>query len=99
MGRTAVLEVGDVYIVFSEAAGPNVDPGIYRSVGLEPEDAKIVVVKSAFNFRAYYGPFAREMMVVDSPGVTSQDLPARTDEYKVAPRPLFPLDEDAKFEI
>lgn len=99
MGRTAVLEVGDIYVVLSETSGPNVDPGIYRSVGLEPEEAKIVLVKAAFNFRVYYGPFAREMMVVDSPGVTSQDLPSRTDEYKVAPRHLFPLDEDTRFEI
>jgi microcystin degradation protein MlrC len=99
MGRTAVLEVGDIYVVLSETAGPNVDPGIYRSVGLEPEDAKIVLVKSAYNFRAYYGSFAREMMVVDSPGVTSQDLPSRSDEYKLAPRPLFPLDEDASFDL
>lgn len=99
MGRTAVLEVGDVYIVLSETVGLNVDPGVYRSVGLHPEDAKVVVVKSAYNFRAYYGSFAREMIVVDSPGVTSQNLPSRSDEYRFAPRPLFPLDEDAKFEI
>jgi len=99
MGRTAVLEVGDIYLVVSETAGLNVDPRIYRSVGLEPEEAKIVVVKCAFNFRAYYEPFAAEMIVVDSPGVTAQDLHSRADEYKLAPRPLFPLDEDVQFEM
>jgi microcystin degradation protein MlrC len=99
MGRAAVLQSGNISILISELASPNADPGIYRSVGLDPEEAKIVLVKCAYNFREYYGPLAKEMIVVDSPGVTSQDLRSRVDEFKLAPRPLFPLDEEFTFEL
>lgn len=99
MGRAAVLETGNIYILLSELASPNVDPNIYRSVGLDPEEAKIVLVKCAYNFREYYRALAKEMIVVDSPGVTWQNLRARAHEFRFAPRPLFPLDEDVAFDI
>jgi microcystin degradation protein MlrC len=99
MGRAAVLESGNIYILLSELSSPNVEPDIYRSVGLNPEEAKIVLVKCAYNFREYYEPMAKEMIVVDSPGVTWQDLRARANEFQVAPRPLFPLDDDFEFDI
>jgi microcystin degradation protein MlrC len=99
MGRAAVLESGKIFVLLSELASPNVDPEIYRSVGLEPREAKLVLVKCAYNFTAYYGDFAKEMIVIDSPGVTAQDLRARADEFQAAPRPLFPLDESVTFEL
>jgi microcystin degradation protein MlrC len=99
MGRAAVLESDRICVLLSELASPNVDPEIYRSVGLEPREAKLVLVKCAYNFTAYYGDFAKEMIVIDSPGVTDQDLRARADEFQAAPRPLFPLDESVSFEL
>jgi microcystin degradation protein MlrC len=94
MGRTVVLEVGDIFVVLCEMVGPNLDPALYRSVGLEPKDAKIVVVKSAYSFRDGYEAIAREIIMVNSPGVSSPDLRAMKDCFTLAPRPLFPLDDD-----
>ena len=95
IGRTAVLDVHGINIVLSEHTGPGHDPSIYRSVGLEPEDAKIVVVKSPEGFRAAYESFAKEILLVDTPGIASSNI--RSLPFKTAPRPLYPLDEDAKF--
>lgn len=90
MGRTAVVETGRVSVVLSEHAAYGFDPELYRSQGIEPRDKKIVVVKSATQFRVDYGPFAAGMIMVDTPGISSANL--RTLPYQRVSRPIFPLD-------
>ena len=68
MGRAAVIEVGRIAVLATERPAFTFDPALYRSVGLEPRDAKIVVVKSPLQFRDGYGDFARACWVVDTPG-------------------------------
>jgi len=97
MGRTAVLEVGNINIVLCEKRAPGHDPALYRSVGLEPKDAKIVVVKSPMSFRAAYEPFAKKIIIVHGPGAASPYL--ETFEYRNLRRPIFPLDPDIEFKI
>ena len=97
MKRTVVLEVKNIYIVVSESTGPAHDPSLYRNVGLEPRDAKIVVVKSPMGFRAAYEPFAKEIIIVHGPGAATPDL--KSLNYRMIPRPMFPLDEDVEFEL
>jgi microcystin degradation protein MlrC len=99
MKRTIVLEVDDVYIVLSEAKGPSHVPSFYRSVGLDPKEAKIVVAKSPYLFREAYEPIAKEIILVDAPGMCSSDLQSLAELYKTPPRPLFPLDEGVTFQI
>jgi len=90
-GRTAVLQIGHMYLVAMERAVTQWDPELYRSVGLEPRDAQIVVVKSPAGFRAAYGPFAAEMLIIDAPGVCTPNL--RSLPFRRVRRPLYPLDE------
>ena len=73
------------------------DPALYRSVGLEPRDAKIVVVKSPLQFRDGYGDFARACWVVDTPGPST----ARVErlDWRQRARPLFPFEDDFEPEI
>jgi microcystin degradation protein MlrC len=59
MGRAAIIEVGRIAVLATERPAFTFDPALYRSVGLEPRDAKIVVVKSPLQFRDGYGDFAR----------------------------------------
>lgn len=66
-------------------------------MGLEPRDAKIVVVKSPFGFRAAYEPFAQGIIIVDGPGAATSHL--ESFQYKFAPRPIFPLDANVTFKI
>ena len=91
MGRTTVLEIGAISILVSEKAVPVVNPELYRSQGVEPEDKKIVIVKSPSNFRAEYAPFAAKIIIVDTPGVSSANI--RSLPYRRVPRPIYPLDE------
>ncbi len=90
-GRTTVLRIGHIYLVVMERAVTQWDPELYRSVGLEPRDAQIVVVKSPAGFRAAYGPFAAEMLILDAPGVCTPNL--RSLPFRRVRRPLYPLDE------
>lgn len=93
MGRTVVLDIGQVALVVMERPVIQWDPELYRSVGLEPRDAQIVVVKSPAAFRAAYGPLAAEIVVVDAPGVCSPNL--RALPYHKIRHPLYPLDDPA----
>ncbi len=90
MGRAAVLEVGAIRILLAERATMTVDPELFRSHGLDPLYMKVVVVKSPNGFRAAYEPIAKEIFVVDTPGVSSANL--RALPYRRVPRPIFPLD-------
>jgi len=93
MGRTAVFEVGKVTILVSEHAGIGGNhPAVYRAFGIEPEDCRMVVLKTASNFQ-YYTPFASLVIRVDTAGPTQSDI--RTLDWKRIPRPIYPLDEPA----
>ena len=86
-----MLDIGWIALVVMERPVIQWDPELYRSLGLELEDAQIVVVKSPATFRAAYGPIAAEIMVVDAPGVCSPNL--RALPYQKVCRPLYPLDD------
>jgi microcystin degradation protein MlrC len=97
MGRAAVIEVGRIAVLATERPAFTFDPALYRSVGLEPRDAKIVVVKSPLQFRDGYGSFARACWVVDTPGPSTARLERL--EWRHRSRPLFPFDDDFEPEI
>jgi microcystin degradation protein MlrC len=90
-GRTAVLRTGNIDVVVMERPVFQWDAELYRSLGLEPRDAQIVVVKSPTAFRASYGPFAAEIVIVEAAGVCSPVL--RSYPFKRVHRPLYPLDD------
>jgi microcystin degradation protein MlrC len=74
MGRTAVVESGGIKIVLTEIKMPPWNLEQLRSVGIEPANEKIIVLKSAVAFRAAYEPIAGEIIEVNSPGLSSVDL-------------------------
>jgi microcystin degradation protein MlrC len=91
-GLTGVLQVGVcLSIVVMERPCWQWDAELYRSVGLAPEDAQLVMVKSPAAFRASYEPFAGDIIVCDTKGVCSPDLTAFP--FERVPRPFFPLDD------
>ena len=91
MGRAAVVRVGHTDIIINAHRFQPVDPAAPRSVGVTPEDRRIVVLKSAVHYRASYEPIAREIVEVDGPGLSSPNLDRF--EFKNLRRPVFPLDE------
>jgi len=90
MGRTVVLQIGGIHLVTCELKSMTIDPELYRSVGLEPRWARIVVVKTASGFRSGYADIAKAIYILDTPGFCPPNLHQLT--YLRAPRPLFPLD-------
>jgi microcystin degradation protein MlrC len=90
-GRTAVLQSGSIFVVVAERPVLQWDAEFYRSVGLEPVDAQIVVVKSPTAFRASYEPFAAEIIIVEAAGVCSPNL--RSLPFRRVRRPLYPFDD------
>ncbi|MEX2261298.1 MAG: M81 family metallopeptidase [Bryobacteraceae bacterium] len=92
MGRSVVLEVGQVQILIAERSAMTVDPALFRSHGIDPSYCKIVVVKSPNGFRAAYEPIAKAIFVVDTPGVSTANL--RTLPFRRVPRPIYPLDPE-----
>jgi len=91
MGRTAVLVHDGIHLVVMEHGVTQWDPELYRSLGLEPRDARIVQVKSPAAFRAAYQDIADEIIIVDAPGAASPKLTALP--WKRLGRPIYPLDE------
>lgn len=90
MGRAVLLQAGSISIVVSEkrAIGGN-HPIVYRHFGVEPADAKMVVLKTASNWQ-YYQSMASEVIRVDTPGATMSGL--HGFKWTHLPRPIYPLD-------
>jgi len=79
LGPCARLRVrqggADVTIVVGSNRAQNADQAILRHIGADPEDYKVVAVKSAIHFLADYEPIAQEVIFADSPGAN----PCRID--------------------
>jgi len=91
LGRTALLEVGQVRIVVLDQRTFAINhPVLYTHLGLEIADAKMVVVKTASNFQ-FFSRWRQGLIRVDSPGMTQSDLTAF--QWKRIPRPMYPLDD------
>jgi microcystin degradation protein MlrC len=73
MGTTAVLDAGGVTLVVMERPVPPFHAEQLRSVGIEPRDAAIIVVKGAVAWRSAYGDVAAEVIEVDTPGICPLD--------------------------
>lgn len=90
MGKTALLSAGPIQIVVSEQVGVGGNhPIVYRRFGLEPAQAKMVVLKTASNFQ-YYSEFAGEILRVDTVGPTMSHL--EQFPWRKLPRPIYPFD-------
>lgn len=66
------------------------------SAGIEPETYRIVVAKGVVSPRPAYQPIAGEVILVNSPGVTSADL--STFSYHRRRVPLYPFEPGASWE-
>jgi microcystin degradation protein MlrC len=95
MGRTVVLYAGGIHLVVMERGVSQWDPQLYRSLGEEPADARMVQVKSPMVFRAAYAGLYDEVIFVDAPGAANPKLTSLTWQH--LPRPLYPFDPDLQW--
>lgn len=74
LGTTARLRSGGVEVVVASRKAQCADQQMLRHIGIDPTQLAILVVKSSVHFRADFGPLAREVLVVESPGPNIADL-------------------------
>jgi microcystin degradation protein MlrC len=91
LGRSALIECGAVRVVLMEERSFAINhPLLYSHLGIDVADAKLVVVKTASNFQ-FFAPWRKQLIRVDTPGMTQSDL-ARF-RWQRLPRPIDPFDE------
>ena len=91
MGKTAVLSVGSVDIMVISRHFEPVDPGCFRSVGIEPTERRFLMLKSRIHYRVGFRDLAREVVECAGLGVCTSDYSEIT--FKNVRRPIYPLDE------
>ena len=84
---------GMTILLTSKRSGNGAREQMY-SMGINPKEYKIVIAKGVSSPRPAYQPIAAEIIIVNSPGVTSADLD--TFEFKRRRVPLYPF-EDAEY--
>ena len=72
------------------------DPEMFRHIGLEPQEKRILGLKAKNHFRAAFEPIVGRIIYVDAPGVASNRLTTFT--YRYIPKPIWPLD-DIQYEV
>jgi len=95
-GTTVVLETTDQHtlVLTSRLVGNTSIQQMY-ALGIRPETFQVVVAKGVVSPRPAYAPIAAEIVLVDTPGVTSAEL-GRFD-YRRRRRPLYPFEPDATY--
>ncbi len=95
-GPTAVLETRDDHtlVLTSRRVGNTSREQMY-ALGIRPETKRVVVAKGVVSPRPAYAPIAAEIILVDTPGVTTADL--TRFRYERRRRPLYPFEPAATY--
>ena len=99
MGPSALLELGGVRVAVISQRQQLLDPAQLDVLGVELATVRTLVVKSRGHFRAAFEGFAppERILEVDCPGLTTPNL--RTLAWRRLPRPIYPLDDDATWDV
>ena len=73
LGKMAHLQLDNIHIVVSSDRMQALDQSLFRVVGIEPAEMRILVLKSANHYRADFGPIASEIINVDAPSAIIED--------------------------
>ena len=94
-GNTVCLAIDNVRLVLHERPIMGPQPSLFRKVGIEPYEAKIIMLKTGIGFKVTYS-LAKAVFRADCPGATSYNL--CNYAYTRAPRPLYPIEPDIDWE-
>jgi microcystin degradation protein MlrC len=73
-GPTALLEVGGVRVALGSRAIQTMDQSMFRHLGVEPCEQRIVALKSSVHFRNDFQHCASRVLSVIAPGPVTVDL-------------------------
>lgn len=89
IGTTVLLQSGNVSIVVAAGRRQTLDDAPFRIVGIDWEDMRILVLKSAQHFKGWWVGRAKTIIACDSPGIQSADL--ESFDYRFLNVDYFPL--------
>jgi microcystin degradation protein MlrC len=73
LGPMALLRTGRMRIVVASRKQQAADTAMFRHVGADPRDARVLVLKSSVHFRADFGDLASRIVLVEAPGPNVAD--------------------------
>jgi microcystin degradation protein MlrC len=91
LGDCAAIKIGGVEVVLIANRTQALGLELFRNVGIEPTQRKMLVVKSTNHFMGNFGPIAKKVIYIDSDGPIPRDH--RKVPYTKINRPVWPLDE------
>lgn len=99
MGPSALLDLGGLRVAVISNRQQLLDPAQLDVLGVDLATVRTLVVKSRGHFRVAFEGFApaERIVEVDCPGLTTPNL--RTLPWQHLPRPVFPIDEDAVWQV
>lgn len=93
MGGFAVVRSGLLHVLVTERPAFTLDQATFAHAGLDPQDADVIVVRSANGFRSGYPPDSvKAAVILDLAGPSTPRLELL--DFVRAPRPLYPLDAE-----
>lgn len=94
LGDCAAISVGGVEAVLISNRTQALGLDLFRNVGIEPTQRKILVCKSTNHFAAAFGPISKRVIYVESDGPLPRDY--RNMVYSKVQRPIWPLDAETQ---
>lgn len=91
LGASVSVEHNGLEIVLNTRRTQGFGTELFTNVGINLEDKKLIVVKSAQHFYAEFAPVAGEIIYMDGPGCVPRDITQL--EYKNIRRPMWPFDK------
>ena len=73
LGPMALLRCGNVRVALASVKCQAADQAMFRHLGIEPREQRVLALKSSVHFRADFEPIAREVLVVAAPGPAKAD--------------------------
>lgn len=73
LGPSALIQIGRVRVIVTSRKTQAYDFQLFRHLGVEPTEQRIIAVKSSVHFRADFQPIAERVLVVAAPGPVVAD--------------------------
>lgn len=73
LGASACVELRGIRVLLSSSKAQMLDLDLFRYLGVEPTQMKLLVVKSSVHFRAAFAPIASAILVAKAPGPMAAD--------------------------
>jgi len=97
LGPSAGLIIGGMDVIVTCVRQQTFDNALLRLHGVDPRDYRIIGLKSAVHFRAYWRDVASKIITADPPGYSTNNVGVFKHTRKACP--LFPIDADATYPV